>query len=273
MKYGLDVSIAGEFADLPSLIRLAIEAEQARWNGFFLQDYLISDQPVVDPWIALSAIATQTHKIRLGVLMTALPRRRAWIVARQTVTLDRLSKGRLIFGAGLGFNPFDFEAFGENAELRMRAEKLDEGLTILTGLWTGESFQYQGKYYQVKQTQFLPRPVQSPRIPIWIAGSWPNRKPFQRAAHWDGVYVMTKKVNGTKLTPTDIAEIIAYIRTQRKSKEPFEVAYADETSLDTKESRAIVKSYGEAGVTWWLEGIWNTMEEGIDRIHSGPPGY
>ncbi|MEW5961392.1 MAG: LLM class flavin-dependent oxidoreductase, partial [Chloroflexota bacterium] len=194
-----------------------------------------------------------------------------WTVARETVSLDHLSKGRLIFGAGLGFQAEDFSAFGEEAEAKIRAEKLDESLTVLNGLWTGEPVQFQGKHYQVAGVRFLPKPVQVPRIPVWIAGGWPHRKPFRRAARWDGAYVMTKKANGEDATPEDMRQIIAYIKAHRENTDPFEVAFAGETPADPHASADVVGPYAEAGVTWWLEGIWEPLDETRKRIRSGPP--
>ena len=271
MKFGLDVSIAGEYSNPWMLADLAAEAEQVGWDGFFVQDYMISDRPIADPWVALTAIVMRTERVRIGTFMTALPRRRPWKVARETVSIDHLSNGRLIFGAGLGFITLDFTAFGESDNLKIRAEKLDEALTVLDGLWTGETFSFHGKHYQVNAVKFLPKPIQSPRIPIWVAGGWPNRKPFRRAANWDGVYIMTKKTNGEQVTPEDIKKILTYVEAHRDSSEPFEVAFADETSSDPEDSGKIVRPYAEAGVTWWLEGIWGSLNEMRKRIRSGPP--
>ena len=271
MKYGLDVRIDEEFAEPQILVELALEAEKAGWDGFFVQDAMVADAALVDPIIALAAIAAHTKYIRIGAFMTALPRRRPWKVARETVSLDHLSNGRLIFGAGSGFEASDFGSFGEETELKARAEKLDEGLMILSGLWTGEPFTFQGHYYQVNNVRFTPKPIQSPRIPIWIGGRWPHRKPFLRAAHWDGIYVMTLKANGEHLTPAEIVEIASFIKSHRERSEPFDIAFADETLNDMNQSTQIIKSYQEAGVTWWLEGIWGTHEEMRTHIKGGPP--
>lgn len=272
IKYGLDVTIAEEYCHPRILANLAAEAEQAGWDGFFVQDFIYCDDtPIVDPWIALAAIAMRTSRIRIGAFMTALPRRRPWKVARETASLDHLSNGRLIFGAGLGFQREDFWAFGEADEPKVRAEKLDESLAILSGLWIGEPVDFAGQHYQLKSVRFLPKPVQSPRIPIWIGGGWPNRRPFRRAARWDGVYVMTNKVNGEEATPHDIREMIEYIRAHRDNPEPFDVAFAGETSCISQESAEVVGPYAEAGVTWWLEGIWAPLAETRKRIGSGPP--
>lgn len=271
MKYGLDVSIHGEYAGPHRLADLAVEAEEAGWDGFFVQDGLLHAEPATDPWVALAAIAARTRRIRIGALVTALARRHPWQVARQTVALDHLSKGRLIFGAGLGFEAREFTALGQEADPKVRAEKLDEGLAILAGLWSGEVFDFQGKHYRVEAVRFLPRPLQSPRIPVWIAGFWPNRRPFRRAARWDGLYVGTEKVTGEVLTPADLEEVIAYVTAHRERADPFEVAFAGETPPDPEEGWAQVRPYAEAGATWWLEGIWGPLAGGRARIRAGPP--
>src|SRR5947209_6380623 len=237
MKYGLDIPTAGVYADPRTLADLAAEAEEAGWDGFFIWDVLFVENqltvPVVDPWIALAAIAMRTQRIRIGALLTPLPRRRPWQVARQTVALDHLSNGRLIFGAGLGYQALDFTSFGEDDDARLRAEKLDEGLEVLQGLWSGEAFSFHGKHYQVNDVTLLPKPLQSPRIPVWLAGGWPKRKPLRRAAGWDGIYLMTvNQATGELLTPEEIRAIAAYVKTYRTSTEPFDIAMNGETPTD-----------------------------------------
>ncbi len=271
MRYGLDVSIVGEYSNPRTLAELAVEAEQAGWDGFFVQDYVTSNRPIADPWVSLAVIAMRTERVRIGAFMTALPRRRPWKVARETVAVDHLSNGRLILGVGLGFEPLDFAAFGEETDLKIRAEKLDESLAVLTGLWTGETFSFHGKHYHLDTVQFLPRPVQSPRIPVWVAGGWPNRRPFRRAAGWDGIYVMSEKVNGERATPEDIRESVAYVKKHRVGSNPFDVAFAGKTPSDPEKSGEIVRPYAEAGITWWLEGIWGPLDEMRMRIRNGPP--
>jgi len=271
MKYGLDVPIHGEYADPRKLADLAVEAEEAGWDGFFVQDSLLSEESKTDPWVALAAIAMQTRRLRLGALVTALARRRPWQVARQAVALDYLSRGRLIVGVGLGFEVEEFSALGEESDSKIRAEKLDEGLAILRGLWRGESFSFRGKHYEVTEVKLVPGPIQSPRIPVWIARFWPNRRPFRRAARWDGVYVGTAKANGEAVTPEELKEVAAYVKAHRESSGPFDVVFADTTPSDTEKGAEIVQPYLEAGVTWWLEGIWGAFEEGRERIRHGPP--
>lgn len=276
MKYGLDVSITGAYADASLLADLAALAEEARWDGFFVQDGLLNaaSEALVDPWVALCAIALRTRRLRIGALMTPLPAYRPWQVARQIVSLDHLSQGRLIFGAGLGFQAHDFVAVGEDADPRGRAEKLDEGLEILRKLWSGEAFSFHGNQYQMTEAQLLPKPLQSPCIPVWVAGVWPNRKPFRRAARFDGIYVASQKANGEFLTPLDLQEALAYIEAQREAASPFDVAFAGETPADRKQGVQMVQPFESAGVTWWLEGIWperGSVEAMRERVRQGPP--
>ena len=272
MNFGLDVPIHGPFADPGLLADLDAEAEQTGWDGFFVQDSLLSEQALTDPWIALAAIAMRTKRVRVGALLTALARRHPWQVARQTVALDHLSNGRLVFGAGLGFKPEEFSATGQKSDATIRAERLDEALEILTGLWSAESFSYEGKHYLLDLVRFLPGPTQSPRIPIWIGGFWPNRRPFRRAARWDGVYIGTLKVNGKVLTPAELREVVAYIRERREGTSSFQVAFAGEKPVGVAEAADVIGPYEEAGVTWWLEGLWGSIEQARDRILDGPPG-
>jgi alkanesulfonate monooxygenase SsuD/methylene tetrahydromethanopterin reductase-like flavin-dependent oxidoreductase (luciferase family) len=222
--------------------------------------------------VALAAIATQTQRIRIGALVTPLARRRPWQIARETVSLDHLSKGRLIFGVGLGYQALDFEAFGEEADPKIRGEKLDEGLAVLTRLWTGKRVAFQGKHCQVKNVEFLPKPLQTPRIPIWVAGYWPNRRPFRRAAQWDGV--LPGKVNEEHLTPEELREIVAYVQTHRRKSSHFDVAVYGFTPSNPEKAAKIVQPWIEAGATWWREGMgdWRgTLKAVQARIRKGPP--
>ena len=274
MKYGLDVSITGAYAQADTLADLATLAEASGWDGFFVQDGLLPapSEAMVDPWLALCAIALATQRLRIGALMTPMAAYRPWQLARQAVSLDHLSGGRLIFGAGLGFKDEDFLAVGEDATARVRAEKLDEGLALLHLFWKGEPFSFAGKHYQMRQTQLLPMPVQSPTIPIWLAGVWSHRKPLRRAAGFDGLYIASERASGEPLTPTDLHEAITYVRSQRRKDSPFDVVFAGVT--EATQAADVIQPYAQAGATWWLEGIWverGTLQEMRARIRQGPP--
>ena len=278
MKYGLSLPNHGEYGDIHRIVELASHAEDAGWDGFFLWDHIargVAQQ--IDPWIAMSAIASQTKKMRLGLLITPIARRRPWKVAREIVTLDHLSNGRMVLGVGLGdFQGKEFETFGEVADQRVRGEMLDEGLEIITGLQTGDEFQYSGKHYHIGRTVFNPKPVQQPRVPVWVAGKWPNKKPFLRAARWDGVVPIHRSRHiKEQLTLEEFRELKRFIGQKRRSDNPFD--YCISGVLEAKklhEDKAVVAPYEEAGATWWIEFVYSStgsLRKNLDRIRFGPP--
>jgi alkanesulfonate monooxygenase SsuD/methylene tetrahydromethanopterin reductase-like flavin-dependent oxidoreductase (luciferase family) len=171
------------------LVEIAQSADRNGWDAVFLWDHVhfvrSLRRDVHDPWVVLGAIATTTERIRVGTLVTPLPRRRPHKVAKEVVTLDHLSGGRATLGVGLGFPPDDeFEAFGDDADARRRGDRLDEALTVITALWTGEPVDHAGEHYRVS-AELRPAPVQQPRPPIWVAGFWPAPRPLQRAMRYD----------------------------------------------------------------------------------------
>lgn len=282
MRFGINVPNFGEYGNPRLLAVLAREAEEAGWDGFFVWDHIqffdpSAPVPVVDPWIALAAVATATERIRFGPMVTPLARRRPWQVAREAASLDQLSGGRLILGVGLGGLPAEeFAAFGEEADARVRAQKLDEGLAILAGLWTGELFSFQGEHYRVAETRFQPTPVQSPRIPIWVGGSWPNKAPMRRAARWDGAFPASNENNGMALLSVDeVRDIAAYVAAHRTAEGPFDLVIGGETpGDDPAQATALLAPYAEAGVTWWqemLHGFRGPLAAMRARIAQGPP--
>jgi alkanesulfonate monooxygenase SsuD/methylene tetrahydromethanopterin reductase-like flavin-dependent oxidoreductase (luciferase family) len=278
IRFGLFLPNFGPFGDARVLGDLAAAAELHGWDGLFIWDHILFQesppQDVVDPWVALTTIALRSERLRMGALMTPLARRRPWKVARETVSIDRLSGGRLTFGAGLGFPPHaEFELFGEESDDRIRAQKLDEGLAILDGLWSGEPFGFQGEHFHLEETRFLPRPIQQPRPPVWIAGWWPNKPPLRRAARWDGVF--SELVMGGLPTPDQLREILAYVHDHRESSQPFDAALNGYTDTDPSRAAETVGPYADAGLTWWLERIdpdrRYSVAETLERIQAGPP--
>ena len=226
IKYGLGLIQFNEFSDPEVVIDFAVEAEKAGWDGIFLIDHVqfSRDQisSIAEPWVLLGAIAARTERIKIGTCVTALPRYPPWQFAKMAATLDVLSKGRLILGLGLGGPDVEYEAFGQKYDLRVLAEKMDECLEIIQGLWTGEMYSFNGKHYQIDRACLLPKPVQTPRIPLILGGTWPNTKPFIRAAKFDGAFPIHKSFP-QDLTPAQLKETINIVKENRVNDEPFEI--------------------------------------------------
>ena len=281
MNYGLVVPNVGMFGDARMLADMAYEAEEAGWDGFFLWDtihYLADNrESVCDPWVALAAIAMRTQRVRIGPMVTPLSRRRPWKLVRETVSLDHLSHGRLTLGVGLGdLADRGLTHFGETTDAKVRAKLLDEGLDVLVGLWSGQPFSYHGEHYHVDEITFLPTPVQSPTIPIWVGGFWPRKGPLQRAMHWDGTYLGKVNEDGTfsDMTVEDVQALYTYVKAHRGAKTPFDIVVSGETPGDNLEqARAKLEPLAEAGATWWLESIgpWRGSLDDIHRrVEQGP---
>ncbi len=266
-----------EYGDPNVLVGLAREAEQAGWDGFFVWDHILhrraEPEPVVDPWVTLGACAAQTDRITLGTLITPVSRRRPWKLARELATLNAIAQNRVVLGAGLGSPRHDeFEAFGEEADDRRRAARLDEGLEVLAGLLSGEPYEHHGAAYDLEEMQFLPAAPTGSRPRIWIGGNWPNPRPFRRAARWDGV--VPEKVGGQLPSPEELRDVIAFIDAHRDpGLGPYDVVAAGFTSAPDAEGTVTTDAYAQAGATWWLERFHpqrGTVADAQRRIAMGP---
>jgi probable F420-dependent oxidoreductase len=259
--------IGGQAAHPRTLADFAAAAEEAGWDAVFVEDYIVyqnrQDLPAYDPWVALAAMATATSRIRLGTMVTPVARRRPWKLAREAVTLDHLSGGRLTLGVGVG-DPEDltYAAFGEELDVRTRAGIADEALEVLTGLWSGQPYSYHGTHFQVSEVTCLPRPVQEPRIPIWVGGAYPNSRSLRRAARWDGACLYpvaepgSAKGSDEPLLPHQVSAIRRYIEAHRTSPAPFDiVAGGPERGPDPDRTRELIRQSAQAGATWFSEWI------------------
>lgn len=283
MQFAIDIPNFGDFADPRLTSDVARDAEAAGWDAVWVWDHIMRDpgDPHADPWILLAAIALATDRIRLGPMVTPLARRRPSQLAREVVTLDHLSGGRVTLGVGNGSRDREFTAFGDEGDLRRRAQMLDEGLAVLTGLWTGRPFSFEGTHYRIDRAHFLPVPVQQPRVPIWLAATWPVRAPVRRAARWDGVWPLRRAPDGTSgpLSPDDVRAMCTMIGEERAAAgidaAPFDVLIDGVTPADDPAAAAaIARSYADAGATWWTERINSsrgTLEDMRHRIRRGPP--
>lgn len=275
-KFGLGVPNGGDFADPTRLASLAGDAEAAGWDGFFLWDHVIRRQPwqaMVDPWVTLAAVAVATDRMIIGPMVTPLARRRVSVVARQSVTLDRLAEGRLRLGVGLGAPDDEFTRFGEDADPKRRAQILDESLDALQLLWSGDAVSYQGEHVVIDDVEFRPTPVHG-RIPIWVAGGWPGGAPFRRAARFDGVWPVAKA--GGYLSVDDFIECVTTVRSFHDNDEPFDACFIDRSPAGgNPETSDKIARLAEGGMTWWIDSLDDPtipFEQHLARVHAGPPG-
>ncbi|WP_328778593.1 LLM class flavin-dependent oxidoreductase [Streptomyces canus] len=245
LRSALWLPLFDDLADPRVVARLAADAEEAGWDGCFVWDQLCWGEPVrqvADPWIALAAIATVTERIRLGPMVSALPRRRPAKVARESATLDRLSDGRLTLGVGLGSDRFagELSRTGEELDARRRGRMLDESLAVLAAAWSGEPVHHHGEHYTVDDLAFLPRPVQRPGVPVWAAGFPGNAKPIRRAARLDGFFPANLE------HPDQLAEVVGSLAALRRGRmASYDIAVGLPLGVDPE-------PYARAGATWWL---------------------
>jgi alkanesulfonate monooxygenase SsuD/methylene tetrahydromethanopterin reductase-like flavin-dependent oxidoreductase (luciferase family) len=262
MRSGVWLPLFDELADPALVADLAAAADDAGWHGVFVWDHVHWREPVVevaDPWIALTAIAASTERVRLGPMVTPLARRRPVKVARETATLDRLSGGRLTLGVGLGSDQFgrEFSTTGEERDERQRARMLDESLEILVAAWSGEPLHHHGEHYTVDGIRFLPRPVQRPGVPVWVAGFPGKPKPLRRAARYHG-YIPVNLEHPDQLA----ASVNSLTTLRRESGSHRAEAYDIIAALPPGTDPA---PYAAVGATWWLvEFPWNAIS--IDQI-------
>ncbi|MFG2303951.1 LLM class flavin-dependent oxidoreductase [Actinacidiphila glaucinigra] len=285
MRFSINIPNFGDFADPRNVATVAVAAEQAGWDGLFVWDHVLhrrhQGRPFGDPWMLLTAAALATSRIRMGALLTPVPRYRPQQLARQVATLDHLSGGRVIFAAGLG-GPVEDEygSFGDTAEPRLLAERLDEGLEVLRRFWTGEPVNHQGRHYEVRDVTLLPATVQQPGPPVWIGGFWPRRAPMRRAARWDGAVPLFETArHGHVPDVAEVQELVGYVRAQRTTEveHPFEIVLGGATSPDAAKARDVIGPLYDAGVTWWDERQVQSDPDldrllpVLRRVEAGPP--
>lgn len=258
MRVGLSIPIMDEPS---SLVDLGVAAEANGWDGVFLWHHVVGTPdfavPMADAWVVLGALAERTERVRLGTTVTALPRHQPQEVARQTVTIDRLSGGRMVLGVGLGEPPSEYTAIGRSADRSALAAMLDEGLEVVAGLWSGRPFSHHGEHYIFDQVQFLPPPVQQPRIPVWTSAIVRNERTLGRAARWDGVLLGAMSAQGG----IDVLPAEAVADVAARPDAPADIVVAAPAGTDPT-------MYERAGATWVLITDWlDTLKE----VASAPP--
>jgi len=286
MRYSVNVPNFGEFAAPELFAEVARRAEEAGWDALLVWDHVAGEKDlrweIADPWILLAAAALATRRIRLGTAITPVARRRPSKLAREVTTLDRLTGGRMILGAGLG-DPVDGEygSFGDTTDTKVLAERLDEGLHALDLLWSGEPVTYRGNQITIDDVVFLPVPVQRPRVPVWVGGVWPNKAPMRRAARWDGaIPAMAGWESGGPPELSQVRELVRFLRGCRAENglagRPFDIVIGGTSPAGPAAGRDLVGPLADLGITWWDERMpWGDdlgrAEPILRRIEQGPP--
>ncbi len=273
MKFG----VSFPYTTPRTVARLAQLAEESGWDGCFLGDAIWTE----DPMISLAAAAMTTTRVRLGTMIVPVPLRKPWKLASETLALDHLSSGRMILGMGAGAVWMGWYAFpDEITDKHARAEMLDETIDILTLLYQRKQFDYDGKHFHLKLTamdemHYPPKPVQQPRIPLWVVGIWPRMKSMERVLKADGVFVevWNEQGQGQETSAADIRAIQAYVAANRTLTTPFDIVVSGNTDgADRAAQQARLGPLAESGATWWIETLFTVSEEAaIERIRQGPP--
>jgi alkanesulfonate monooxygenase SsuD/methylene tetrahydromethanopterin reductase-like flavin-dependent oxidoreductase (luciferase family) len=265
MRHALFLPIFEELAEPITVARLAAEAEAAGWDGVFVWDHIAyrDVSAVADPWITLAAVACATERIRIGPMVTPLPRRRPVKVAREVVTLDRLSRGRVTLGVGIaGDASRELSGTGEVIDARSRATMLDEALQVITEAWAPGPTTHRGQHYLVNDLVLGPQPVQQPRPPIWVGVRYGNQAPLRRAARYDGVFPVLVR------NPEQLAEVVEGVAASRAPEAgPFDVAVGAVPGTDPAPYEAV-------GATWFLTSfspVGMSVDQARGALRDGPP--
>ncbi len=274
MRYGFVMSTGTprEFADAARL------AEESGWDAIFTWEAVWGQ----DAWVTLTAAAMVTDTIRLGTMLTPLPRIRPWDLAGRVATLDHLSGGRVQLAVGLGALHDGWTAFEADEGRRVRAEKLDEGLAVYDGLMRGQPFSFSGKHYSARPTTFSPPPppVQQPRVPVWVVGVHPSARSLGRAVRWDGLLPQPAAPDGTRadLTPDRLREVVADARAAREAAGLSWTGYdvvVEGVGVTGPEGVCEMTKWSDAGATWWVESDWDGGDDALERhrarLTAGPP--
>jgi alkanesulfonate monooxygenase SsuD/methylene tetrahydromethanopterin reductase-like flavin-dependent oxidoreductase (luciferase family) len=276
MKHGLFLPPFDGLADVERMAELAVLAEEAGWDGFFVWDHLRYPAPVrdiLDPYACLAVMAARTSRITLGPMVTPLNRRRPQVVARQAVALDRLAKGRLVMGFGIGddYPGGELACFGELTNAVERGRALDEGIAIFRGLVSGEEVNVTGEFFKAHEVTFQPTAYRASGIPVWTAGRWPNPAPVRRAARHQGMMVI-------QITePEQVVDLKAKLSEAGADLDHFDVVVwgqRDEKMIYREDER--YAEWARAGVTWFLTGPgpFNLdYDEVRQYVAAGPPHY
>ena len=255
-------------------VEFAVIAEQHGWDGFFVWESVWG----IDAWVSLGGAAVRTKTINLGTMLSPLSRMRPWKVASEYITLDQLSGGRAILAVGLGATDTGFAEFGEETDIKVRAELMDEALEIISGLFKGQPFEYQGKHYKVESTQFFP-PPNPLRQTVWVVGLHGSKRSMSRVVKYQGLLPSVRDADGNwrELEPNDVEQMRDLVK-QQGCDENYDIVVEGTTpGNDKAKAREEIQKWQSAGATWWMESMWQIQNEADrrdlfqERLKQGPP--
>lgn len=277
LRFGVYLPPFGPLADPVALVELARRAEKAGWDGVFLWEHVLGGDgnAVADSWVTLGAMpsaASATSRIRIGTMVSPLPRRRPWVLARQAATVSRLSGGRCVLGVGLGADEYgDFSRFGEHVDLATRARMTDEALRVIDAVWSGAPATHNGTYYQAELGEGVAEPH---HIPVWVAGRLPAVRSAHRAVRRDGVMLIGPD---QEPRPEQLAHAVTVLRANGLTDEhPFDIAIAGNASHAWEEPKNIdLAGLAAAGATWWMESLihYDPLDLSLAVVDAGPPRW
>ncbi len=265
----MDFGFVVPWGDAADIAAMAVVAEQHGWDGLFVWEGIYG----VDAWVSLAAAAVGTSTVRLGTMLTPVSRRKPWELAGQVATLDRLSNGRVTLSIGLGAPDTGFANFGEQTDRRTRAELLDEGMSVMCALWTGQPVSFAGRHYHVTPSDFpaITHVVQQPRPPVWCVGALSSDKSMHRALGWDGL--LPQVVDNGAARQATLEEFAAAMPAIRSTVGDRHFDIIVEGSMQEHSPAA----WANTGATWWIESLWDAMHgpdavaASFDRLREGPP--
>ena len=262
MQHGIFVAPFGDLADPHRLMDLGRAVEESGWDGLFLWDHVLRPETneIIDTWIALAALATATTRVRLGPMVTPIPRRRPIKLAREVLTVDLLSQGRLTVGVGSGVDTGgELTRFDEVVDPRARGARLDEGIGLLARLLEGDTVAHIGEHFTVDGVSLEPRPAQLPRPPIWCAARGTAMKPVRRAARFEGMFPIELDADTFRRALDEVAAL-------RGDLDGFDVCVR--TGHDGE-----IPHFAHEGATWILRAFPPVVDLGhlFDVVVHGPP--
>lgn len=262
VKHGVFVAPFGPLADPHKMVDLAATAEESGWDGLFLWDHVLRPESneIIDAWVALGAMAAATERIQLGPMVTPIPRRRPIKLAREALTVDLMSDGRLILGVGSGTDSHgELSRFDEIVDARARGARLEEGLDIIARLLEGETLAHVGDHFRVDGVSLEPRPAQDPRPPIWCAARGTAKKPVRRAARYEGMFPI-------EVDADSFQRMLDLVAQERGSLDGFDVCLR--TDYD-----GVAPDFADRGATWLLRSFPPVVETAkvFDAVMHGPP--